>query len=179
MKISAISPVLAILLSACSSLSVSYDYDKNVDFNQYKTYAFDEHVEQLQINQIDKNRLIRAIENEMNARQYTKSDSPDLLVGIRTRVVQEESATATTTGTGMYGPWRYGFGGGFTTTNVDINKYNVGTLFINVIDNGSKQIIWQGRGTKTLAENVPPEKKEARINDAVTSIFNKYPIPAK
>lgn len=169
-----------VMLFSCASLSVSYDYDKNADFNKYKTYAFDEQVDQLNVNQLDKNRVISAIENEMSARGYTKSDSPDLLVGIHTRVEQEESATATTTGTGMYGgPWRYGFGAGFTTTNVDINKYNVGTLFINLIDNGSKEIVWQGRGTKTLAENVSPEKKEERINAAVAAIFKKYPVPAK
>lgn len=171
---------LVFLFSACASLSVSYDYDKNADFNKYKTYAFDEQVDQLKVNQLDKNRVISAIENEMSARGYTKSDAPDMLVGIHTRVEQEESATATTTGAGMYGgPWRYGFGGGFTTTNVDINKYDVGTLFINVIDGGSKEIVWQGRGTKTLAENVSPEKKEERINAAVAAIFKKYPVPAK
>lgn len=170
---------LAVLIS-CATLSVSYDYDKNADFNQYKTYAFDEQVDQLKVNQLDKNRVIGAIANEMNARGYSKSGTPDLLVGIHTRVEQEESATATTTGTGVYGgPWRYGFGAGFTTTNVDIEKYNVGTLFINLIDNGSKEIVWQGRGTKTLAENVSPEKKEERINAAVAAIFKKYPVPAK
>lgn len=175
-----ISSAFLILLFACASLSVSYDYDKNADFAKYQTYAFDEQVDQLKVNQLDKNRVITAIENEMNARGYKKSSSPDLLVGIHTRVEQEQSATATTTGAGMYGgPWRYGFGGGFTTTNVDINKYDVGTLFINVIDGGSKEIIWQGRGTKTLAENVSPEKKEERINAAVASIFKKYPVPAK
>jgi hypothetical protein len=40
MKVIKFIPVIFIfILSACSSLRVNYDYDKNIDFNQYKTYV--------------------------------------------------------------------------------------------------------------------------------------------
>jgi len=165
-----------IVLAGCSSVSVSYDYDKNADFKKFKTYAFDENVAKLPVLQIVRDRITAAIDREMQARGYTKSDTPDLLVDVYAKLEQGETATATTTGTGMYGPWRYGYGGGFTTTSVSVEKYVDGTLFINVIDKSQEKIIWQGRGTKTLDEDSSPQKREDNINNAVKLIFEKYPV---
>src|SRR5687768_13233973 len=108
---------MLLLLAGCSSIAVSYDYDKNADFTKFKTYAYDESVNNLQVMQLDKDRLTAAVDRELAARGFTKSDNPDMLVGLHIRTQQGQTATATTTGTGMYGgPWRYGYGGGFTTT---------------------------------------------------------------
>jgi hypothetical protein len=165
--------MLIVLAAACSPVTVSYDYDKGADFSKYATYNFDPNVESLGIQQLDRNRIKEAIDTEMTKRGYTKSDNPDLLVGIDVKLTQQESATVTRTG-GYYG---YGWGPG-GTGYVDINKYVDGTLFINVIDKAKNSIIWQGRGTKTLNENVGPEKREANIKSAVASIYQKYPKPA-
>lgn len=171
---------LVVMMVACASVSTTYDYDKTADFSKYKTYGWAPHVSELKVNQLDKDRVTAAIDREMKSRGYTESSSnPDLLIDLHTKVQQEESATATTMGPGMgYGGWGYGFGGGFSTTTVDIDKYNEGTLFINVIDNAQQKIIWQGRGTKTLSENIAPDKKEANINNAVAAIYEKYPVHA-
>jgi hypothetical protein len=75
---------------------------------------------------------------------------------------------------GYYG--RYGYGGGFGTTQINYNTYMDGTLFINVVDKTSEKIVWQGRGTKTIDENASPEKREKNINYAVKSIYYKYPV---
>jgi hypothetical protein len=96
-------------------------------------------------------------------------------VDLEVKLQQQETATVTRTG-GYYG---YGWGPG-GTANVNVNKYVDGTLFINVIDLAKKSVIWQGRGTKTLNENVGPEKREANIKSAVAAIYQKYPKqPAK
>lgn len=85
-------------------------------------------------------------------------------------------ATATSTGPGYYGdPWRYGYGGGFSTTQINYNEYIEGTLFINMVDKTTEKIVWQGRGTKTLDESAEADKREKNINYAVKQIFTKYP----
>ncbi|HTF18450.1 MAG TPA: DUF4136 domain-containing protein, partial [Chryseolinea sp.] len=134
-------------------------------------------VQDLTIDQLNKTRIVNAVDNEMTARGYTKSDNPDFLVDLHVKLEQEESATATTTGAGGYGRWGYGWGGGFSTTTVDVNKYTNGTLFVNVIDKASEKIIWQGRGEKTINDKLTPEKRDAQINAGVASIFKNYPIP--
>lgn len=172
-------------LSACSSIKVSYDYDKQANFSNYKTYAFSEDALNLPVDQLNRDRVIKAIETEMAAKGFTKSDSPDLLVDLQ--VATEENTTATATSTdmgGMYGGYgryggRYGYGGGFSTTQINYNKYVDGTLFINLVDAQTQKIAWQGHGTKTLDENASAEKREENINYAIKRIFTNYPPATK
>ena len=172
--------LVLVLVSACSGLKVSYDYDKQADFTKYKTYQFAEEVYQTGIPQLDRDRIIRAIEAEMQKRGFTKSDTPDALVDFNVKLQQQQSATATTYGGyGGYGPYRYGFSPGLSTTSIDVNTYVEGTLFVNVIDRVAQKIVWQGRGTKTLDEHASAEKREANVNKAVQYMFQKYPVPAE
>jgi hypothetical protein len=161
----------------CSSITVSYDYDKQVDFTAYSTYAFAD-LSHLTVNDFDKARIVQAVEKEMAARGYDKSQSADLLVDLQVKLSHEESATATTHG-GAYSPWGYGFSTGFTTTNIEIDTYVDGTLFVNLIDAQQEKIVWQGRATKTLNEEATPAQHDSNINKAVASIFEKYPIQTK
>lgn len=168
--------LLVVLVSACASVTTSYDYDKTADFKKGMTYAWDKHVGELAMDQLNKDRIINAVEREMSARGYTKSDNSDFLVDFHVKLQQEQSTTATTTGPVGYGRWGYGWGGGFSTTTIDVNKYVNGTLFINLIDKASEKLVWQGRGEKTLDDKQTPEKRDAMINDAVAAIFKKFPI---
>lgn len=170
--------LMIFIIAACSSVTTSFDYDKTAEFSKYQTYAFTEHTEKLpEINQLDRDRILAAIDTEMSKRGYTKSDaSSDVLVDVFLKTEEEISATATNTG--GYGRWGYGYGWGGGTTHVDYNKYTKGTLFISLVDRSTEKIVWQGRGTKTLNENVKPEKKEQNIKSAIAAIFMKYPKPA-
>jgi hypothetical protein len=44
-----------------------------------------------------------------------------------------------------------------------------------MIDASKKQLIWQGRGTKTVDPDASSQKREQNINYAVKQIFYKYP----
>ncbi len=166
--------VIAAFVTSCSPITVSYDYDKSTDFNKYKTYAFTEESTKLPVGDLNRDRLLKAVDAELTARGLTKSDNPDALIDLDVKAKERTEATATNNG-GMY-RGRYGYGGGFTTTTIDYNTYVDGTLFINLIDKSTEKLVWQGRGTKTLEENTSPEKKEANINNAVKMIFAKYPV---
>jgi hypothetical protein len=174
--------VFVAVLTACSSLKVTYDYDGQADFTKYKTYTFSQEALKLPIQQLNRDRLLKAIETELAAKGFTKSeDNPDALIDLHVKAEEKMDATATTTGPGMYGGGyygRYGYGGGFSTTHIDYNKYVEGTLFVDLVDNASQKIVWQSRATKTLDEDVSAEKREQNINYAVKQIFSKYP-PAK
>jgi hypothetical protein len=164
---------LLLAFAACSSLKVSSDYDSQADFSKYKTYSFTEEVAKLPVDQLNRDRIIKAVETEMTAKGFTKSESsPDMLVDLNVKTQQRTEATATNTG-GMYG--RYGYGGGFSTTQVSYNQYVDGTLFVSFIDNTAQKIFWQGRATKTIDEDASAEKREKNISYAVKQIFTKYP----
>jgi hypothetical protein len=165
---------LVALVSGCSSVKVSYDYDKTKDFTKFKTYAYTEDALALKINDLNRDRLIKAVDQELAARGMTKSSSPDVLIDLIVKAEQKMDATATNTG-GYYG--RYGYAGGFGgTTHISYNEYVEGTLFINMVEKAIEKIVWQGVGTRTIDETASPEKRETNINYAVKTIFTKYPV---
>lgn len=169
-----------LLFAACSSLKVTYDYDSQTDFTKFKTYAYSEDALKLPVGDLNRDRVFAAIDRELAAKGFSKSDNPDVLIDLHVRAEQKTEAVANTTGPGYYGgPWRYGYGGGFSTTTIDYNQYIEGTLFVNMVDKSTDKIVWQGRGTKTIDEDASAQKRETNINNGVKLIFSKYPPQKK
>ena len=167
------------LFTSCSSLKVSYDYDKSAPFATYKTYQFTSEALSLPIQEISRQRLITAIENELVLKGFTKSEKPDVLIDIKVKAKEMQTATANTSG-GYYGRgYRYGYGGGFSTTTINYDSYTEGTVFIDMIDAAKSQLVWQGRAVKTIDPDLSPEKREANINNGVKQVFYQYPPKSK
>ncbi len=169
--------VMVLTMASCSSVKVAYDYDKQADFTKYKTYAFTEDVSKMPVDELNRGRIISAVETELAAKGFTKSDNPDVLIDIFVTAKKRTEAVANTSGTGYRGGYygRYGYGGGFSTTTVSYNDYVDGTLLINMVDKSTEKIAWQGRGTRTLDEDASASKREQNINYAVKQIFTNYP----
>lgn len=171
-KITAVLLFLAVGVTSCSSVKVASDYDQNIDFNQYKSFAFFKPgIDKAEISDLDKKRILRAIEEEMIAKGFTKSEEPDVLVSIFTKT-KENINIYQNNGFG-YGyrwgwyPWYWGAG------NNTVNTTSEGTLYIDLIDANGKELVWQGMGTAALAQEV--DRKQERINEIVEKIFEKYP----
>jgi transcriptional regulator NrdR family protein len=78
-------PIIVLLITSCSSVRVVTDYDTQTDFNQYKTFAFyKKGIDKAPISDLDKKRIMRAIEAELAAKGMTKSATPDVLVSLFT-----------------------------------------------------------------------------------------------
>jgi hypothetical protein len=55
--------LLAFVVTSCRSVKVASDYDKNANFNTYKTFAFFKTgIDKAEISALDKRRDLRAIE---------------------------------------------------------------------------------------------------------------------
>jgi hypothetical protein len=174
------------ILTACSSIKTSYDYDKEVDFTKFKTFAFSQQTMELQMDQLNKDRIFRAVKSELTAKGFTESANPDVIIDIHVKGQQYQTATATTTGYGGYGGYGgyygyrgYGYGSGFTTTQVNYDTYTEGTLMIAMIDKNTNKLVWQGTGVKTIDENASAQKREENINYGVNQIMANYPPKAK
>jgi len=161
--------------TSCSSVKVASDYDKNVDFSKYKTYAFYKTgIDKAEINDLDKRRILRAIEIEMATKGFTKSENPDMLVSIFTN--SREKVNIYNNGWGPYG-YGWGWSPWYWNNYNTVTTSTEGVLYIDLIDAGKKELVWQGVGTGYLTESM--EKKEERIKEFVTSIFEKYPPEIK
>lgn len=166
------------ILMSCSSLKVYTDYDDKIDFNKYKTFAFYKpEIDKAKISDLDKKRILRAIESELLAKGFTKSDQPDMLVGIFTKSRERVNVSQNNNmGFGWGWGWNPWMMGGMN--NVNVNQFTEGTLFIDFIDKEKKELIWQGVGSGALRlQN--KEKKEARIKEFVKEIITKFPPDEK
>ena len=157
---------IAILLTSCASVRVTTDYDTQATFDSYKTFAFYKPgIDKVEISDLDKKRILRAIEKEMLTKGFTKSESPDLLININTKT--EKNVNVYNAGIGYgWGPWYGGY-------NRQISSSTNGVLYIDLINSKDKQLVWQGRGSGYLTHSV--EKKDARTQEFVTQILAKYP----
>lgn len=170
--------VFALVLTSCSSVRVAADYDREANFDQYKTFAFFKPgIDKAEISDLDKRRILRAIETELLAKGYTKSDDPDMLVSMFTKSTQRVDVYNNAWGWGGwgwggYGGWGWGWGPGWGGNQVSTSTE--GMLYIDIIDNAKKELIWQGSGTGYLVtKNV--EKKEARIKEFVQKTLMQFP----
>ena len=165
--------ILALVITSCSSVRVAADYDRDVDFNQYKTFAFFKSgIDKAEISDLDKKRILRAIEAELLAKGYTKSENPDMLVSIFTKSNQRVDVYNNSWGFGAWGWGAPGWGWGWNM-QPNVSTRTQGVLFVDLIDAKKKELVWQGQGTGYLSSNM--EKKEQRIKEFVAKIMEKYP----
>lgn len=170
--------MLLLLLGSCTSVRVLSDYDREVDFGTYKSYAFYKTgIDKAQISDLDKKRILKAIETEMNARGFVKTGNPDLLVSIFTKEKERVDVYNNAWGWGWGWGWGYwnpywgwpGFYGSNVSTSTE------GALYIDLIDARTKELVWQGRGVGTLNTTGNVAKKEERIREFVSQILQQYP----
>lgn len=172
----ALAPIFALVLfSSCTSVRVLSDYDKEANFNTYKTYAFYKTgIDKAQISDLDKKRILKAIDAEMSSRGFVKSSTPDILVSIFTKEKERVDIYNSYWGGGFGWGWNpYYFGNGFNRSNVSTSTE--GSLYIDLIDAKNKELVWQGRGIGTLNNTNNIEKKEQRIKEFVSQILEAYP----
>ncbi|MFD0993229.1 DUF4136 domain-containing protein [Tenacibaculum geojense] len=177
MKYVKILPILLVLITSCSSVKVATDYDTKANFNKYQTFAFYKPgIDKAPISDLDKKRIMRAIEAELIAKGMQKSSTPDVLVSIFTKSRERVNINDNN--------WGYGYGWGWNpwmwngANRLNVNQYTEGTLFLDVIDANKKELVWQGIGTGALSLR-DVERKEEKIKEFVKEILSKYPPGSK
>ena len=177
MKTLKILPLLLLFfLVSCSSVKVNSDYDKKVDFTQFKTFAFYKNgIDKVEISDLDKKRILHSIDEVLTSKGFAKSETPDLLINIFTKEREQVDVNQFNMG------WGYGWGWGWNPWmmggNTSVYSYPVGTLFIDIIDAGEKELIWQGEGEGVLTKDT--NKKDEVIKEFVTKILEQYPPKKK
>jgi len=155
------------------AVTVKSDYDKNVDFKKFKTFAMKKGTEAP--TPFAQERIIAAVKNELKARGLAESENPDVFVYTHAKVSTEKRVDVTSFGYGGYPGWG-GWGGSFGTSSAMVTDVPMGTLIVDIVDAKTDQLVWRGIGSDTLLTNPTPEKSEKRINKGVAKLFTKYPV---
>ncbi len=162
-------------LIACSTLTVSTDFDPAANFGQYKTFTIMP-LEQFKEIPLTGDRIKAAITQALQARGLQPaSEAADLQIQVFAKLGKETQITST--GTGGYGGWGYrgwgGYGGGMSTTTVQ--DVAVGTLVVDLVDAKTNKPVWRGMASDTIDPKSTGQQKQENLNYAMNKIFAKYP----
>jgi Domain of unknown function (DUF4136) len=178
-RLLALSAVMSVI--ACSTLQVSSDYDKSADFSKYSTFSFLRSTEIK--SELIKDRIEGAITTQLTAKGLKLvQGNADLLVAYHARLDKQTQVDTTSYGYGWgggwggyYGPGAYGAYGGVGTSTTTAREIPVGTLFVDLVDASEKKMVWQGSASATLDPKATADDKDYRVNNAVKSMFSKFP----
>lgn len=186
-------PFLLIFLVSCSSVKVTNQWDKEVDFSTFKTYSlypWDTHNDKV-INDYDKITIQNAVKDEMNSRGYQLvENNGELIVSTFVVVENKTSYQAYTNhyggwagyggGWGYYGGMGYyghGWGPGYSTSTVYATDYQKGTLVIDIFRLVDKKLIWQGIGSGEVTQDLATRDK--KLPKHITHIYQRFPLSKK
>lgn len=157
-------------INSCSTAVVNVDYDREVNFVKYRSFDFYKDIQWESTNEIDQKRILNAIYNELTQKGFSKSESPDILIDIKSksRTVKTNDATVGL-GSGSYGR---GVGVG-VSIGIPINsKKKYKTFIIDLIDSKSNELVWQGIYENKVSDRFDNEKL---IKEAFSDLFKKFP----
>lgn len=169
-------------LAGCSSLSVSYDYNQEVDFSKYKTYNWLPSPKDIKIDSLNRARFVSAVENNLAGKDIKKDASaPDFLIathfGKQSKINITDwgysySPSVVYTGRGYRYYDRYGYA---PSGGVSVYEYEQGTLILDFIDAANKQLIWRATAKSIISPASTPQKQTEKINRAVNEILKSFP----
>jgi hypothetical protein len=158
------------LTAAAFAQQVKTDYDRTVNFEQYKTYSW-QRVETRNPLWVD--RIKSAVDAALTAKGWTQvpSDGNISLVAIEATKNQQ---TLNTFYNGFGGGWRWGGFGNATTT---VDNYKVGTLVLDMFDTQTKKLVWRGSSSDTLSDKT--DKNIKNLDKGVQKMLKDFPPEPK
>lgn len=157
------------------SVKVNVDYDRAADFSTYKTFTMVDIAAKGEVSQLNAGRIQHAIKENMVSKGFTEAGAAaaDLLVNAMTVLKSKTAVTANTDYYGYGGIYRpYGYWGGGATT-FSTYKYIDGSLIIDVVNNKTKKLLWQGIGNSEIDSK--PKDPDQFIQYAVKKIMDDFP----
>lgn len=153
------------------------DFNPNLNFSKYKTFAFVGGVENLLMFPVNPDliseRVHRAVTRELTAkglREVQPSQNPDLIV----RYWANPSSQVNVTTMGAWGAYRPFIGSywEWLYNEVSANSAKEGCLIIDLIDPRSKDLAWR---LYLIHKITLPDKEWKKADDELTKGFESYP----
>lgn len=159
------------------------DFNPNLDFSKYKTFAYIGGVESLvrmQLNpELLNDRIHRAVVRELTSkglREVQPQENPDLVV----RYWVEAELNAQVTGTADWGVYGSYYGGYWTAmyTTMSTPVTHKGVLGIELIDAKARDLAWRLFVSEKIIHN-DPDKIWKTADSNIKNGFKSYPPTAK
>jgi len=167
-------PAIALLIVSGCSPGAKIDYDLEHSFAAYRSYAWDDgdvHPADALIEYpLAKKRIIKAVNEVLQKKGFLASDGsdPDFTVFVHGAV--KEHLQISDTGD-TYTRYRFGA----MQRPLDVSSYEEGTLFIDMVDRTTNELVWRGSLTKVIGYHRDPNKAQAAIEKVVRNILQDFP----
>jgi hypothetical protein len=175
--------LFVLLCAVATNAKMATDFNPNLDFSKYKTFAYTGGVESLvkmQLNpELLNNRIHRAVTRELTARglrEVQAEENPDLVV----RYWVEAESNAQLTGTahwGVYGSYYYGYWTVMYTT-MSTPVTHKGLLGIELIDAKARDLAWRLFVSEKIIHN-DQDKIWKTAEKNIIKAFKNYPPTAQ
>ena len=160
--------LMCLLPAMALAQTVYVDYNHNMDFTKFKTYAWGQGANPNAINDsILAQNAKQAVDSQLvgkGLQMVQESEHPDLIVTTSSGMKQQTSYNAWGTG-----GWR--MGGGMATVTPETT--NIGTLVVDIYDANGQKMIWRGIAQDALSNK--GEKNEKKLNKAMEKMFKQFP----
>jgi len=182
-KISLVASVCA--LAACSSVTVTTDYDHAALFNHYKTYALEPAAHGQVLSPASEQALGDTVRAEFALRGITETSASKADLAVVRHVFREHKTSVQQYtdwgygyhGAGYHGAWPYRYGyydmwAGAPRTYVDVKEFTEGTLVLDVVDAKTKKLVFRGTAVAVVGS---PEANADKIREAVKKMADAVP----
>ncbi|QPK63572.1 DUF4136 domain-containing protein [Methylomonas sp. LL1] len=162
------------VLPACSTVSVTTDFDRSASFAQYHSYILDPSLEKIGLSPSSETALRETLRNSL-ARHGILETTENADLHIVRHISAQEKLMVHQSSAGV--PYRYGRYGMWTGAPyyyTDVSQYTEGTLILDFVDAKTQKLVFRGVGTGTVSD---PETNADRIKQAVEKIVQGYPSP--
>jgi hypothetical protein len=171
--------VTFLLVVACSCVQaqkVKIEFDKNVEFTKFKTYAWDP-TPQAAAKPVLVAAIKGAVNHELEKRGLQMvTENPDLYIAMYGAIGSDFAVTYSDLYYGPYGIPAFDqsflmWGAIPGTTNTAV--VHKGQLAVDLLDASAKKLVWRGIATEKLSEQ--QMKLVEQVNTVVEKLFAKYP----
>ena len=172
----AIAATSLFLTTACSTVSVTTDYDHSAFFAQYRSYSLVPSTEEIPLSPSSEAAFREALSTNLSKHGLSEiAENADLHV-IRHVWTKEKLAVYQSADWGYagvpYGYGRYGMWSGAPRYYTDVSQYTEGTLMLDFVDAKTQKLVFRGIATGTVSD---PETNAKRIREAVEKIVQDFP----
>ena len=156
---------------SCSVSKVMTDYDAEINFTDFKTYAFFEDAGK-GLNELDIKRVKVAFNSVLKEQGFLQSDTPDFFINVISKVTENHNNNTIGIGLGS-GSVNGGFGisGGIPIGGKKLNE----EFIIEFVNSKDDILFWEAILNSTIKERRKPAQKELHFKEIAQKIIKKYP----
>lgn len=158
------------VICACSTQTVSVDYDRSQDFSLLKEYTIE--FAENSMSDLDKGRIQSAIQHELSLKSMQLNQESSIVLKIIPEEFISESQDSQV-GIGV-GGGSYGFGTSIGI-GIPISSKKLNQKYLVSLYNDAQELVWDGRLEIQMPANATSEILDKNVQKGVSKLFKKFP----